>query len=205
MKRQTVRWAVLGAGLTMMLAGCAGTTASPREQPTVTVTVESSPSPTMTAGRTSEPAASGSATKRASRAEAGTTVPIGTEEEADFVSPSGRIWCGITRNRGWCMFPDGMDRTGMPSGKQECRESFGDYQIVEVSPEGVTFQCGGDPGYWAEPGGVGTRWAEGRDVPIVDSMVSLPYGWTLASPRVLCTSARNGVTARWGSCPAWSR
>lgn len=196
MGRWTCLWMLSAGVAAALVTGCTVTFAppalSPVPQPAITVKVELPVSPA------SPPSEIAVAPSVASRSSTTTPRPVATgtsietqAELSNFVSPSGRILCAMTRSRAWCTFPDGMDRNGIPAAEQIC--PGGAVGSVEISPAGLTFLCG-DPGPWAEPGTKTTLWADGYDVGIANGMVRLPYGWTLSTPRASCSSAENGVT-----------
>ncbi|QIK72657.1 hypothetical protein G7070_10730 [Propioniciclava coleopterorum] len=111
-----------------------------------------------------------------------------------FASPTHRILCEVARDRAACTLPLGMNRIGVPSPERVCPGGVGTVSRVEISPTGMTFRCGTVFGPWAEPATSSTRWADGLDVGLTGGMVTLPDGWTLAAPRVYCSSADAGVT-----------
>lgn len=117
------------------------------------------------------------------------------DKYSEFVSPFGRIACAIMADRAWCTFPEGMDRSRLPSAEKACAPDSGPVGSVEVSPTGVNFHCGDVGAIGAPRGRDETRWADGYEGPgLVNGSVMLPYGWNLISSTVACNSAENGVT-----------
>lgn len=200
-RRYPIVWVLVVGSVAALVTGCTLNievpTRTAASQPAMTIT------PTVVSSVTSSPSESPSSPAAPSQTSARTHTPVPApidtsietlEEYSEFVSPSGRIFCGMTRNRAWCTFPDGMDRSSIPPATEVCAPDSGPVGSVEVSPTGVNFHCGDVGAIGAPPNRPETRWADGHNFSLVNGMVTLPYGWTLAAPRVYCVSAENGVT-----------
>lgn len=199
-RRYHMLGALVASSVAASVTGCTVNiqvpTRSDASQPTMAST------PTAVSSVTPSRPASTASHAPPSQASTTTVTPVPTsidtsiytlEEYSEFTSPSGRISCVITRNRAWCTFPDGMDRSNIPHAAEVCAPDSGPVGSVEVSPTGVSFNCGDVGAIGAPPNRPETRWADSHDFDLVNGMVTLPYGWTLATPRVFCTSAENGV------------
>ena len=113
-----VRLAALIVLCVPVLAGCV---VAPR--PTATVTVPEA-SPTITAAATETPVASTTSATPVPPATP-TAVPLTNALDvkqwpnADFASPSGRIWCDVAADQALCHFPNNYKGT-IPGGNQIC-------------------------------------------------------------------------------------
>lgn len=188
MVRRRFRGLVAVGALVLLAAGCAASVPlSPDVDPPGIV---SEAAPTASARARGTPGTQGADAR-------GGPGAVAIEAEAAvsrFASPAHRILCEVARDRAACTLPLGMNRIGVPSPKRVCPGGVGVVSRVEVTPAGMAFRCGTVFGPWAEPATPSTRWADGLDVGLTGGMVTLPDGWTLAAPRVYCSSVDAGVT-----------
>ncbi|MFZ2166110.1 MAG: hypothetical protein WAV45_11665 [Propionibacteriaceae bacterium] len=143
-----------------------------------------------------------STTQKVATASASVPKPAGfriTADTAGFVSPSGRIWCGMTMEGVTCMFPQGMNRAGVPSGRTACPGAWPDFDVNAMYlADAVTFACQEDPPSLPFPGQPDAAWAVGSGYPYVTLMgqpvPTLPYGYSLRLGRFNCESETTGMT-----------
>lgn len=176
------------------LAGCAGTPTAP---PTVTITVTPSASATRTPTTSVAPTSVAPTSGAPSGPPAASVVDVSTWKMADFASPSGRIWCGLSATGALCHFPRGF--TGkIPSGDTVCPGEGLDVTGISTTASGTKYFCSGDPSVFPVKGHDEVKWNLETDFGFVgyDGFVLavLPYGKTLRHGSYQCTSAESGVT-----------
>lgn len=197
---------LVAAGVTgcVLLVGCTPTVEAPPIR-TTPAAASATPVPATTsvpASATPVPATTSAAASASSAA--GRTFPdasgaIAVADTSGFVSPSGRILCGMYSSGVICTFPQGMNRDGVPSGTTVCPESYPDFDVnsMELSTT-ATYRCSGDPPAWPSVGSDDAAWSVGRGFPSIavggDRFLTLPYGQKLKFGRYLCNSETTGVT-----------
>lgn len=187
-----------GAAASASVVTTPGPSVAPTAEPTGTATT--SPAATasgiMTARTTSAPPVTTSVS-------AGPSVPavaardVSAWRKADFASPSGRIWCGLTAEDALCHFPRGFWGT-IPSGEEVCPGEGLDVTGVAVTASGTTYFCSGDPSAFPVRGQDSVAWHTATGYPWVAydgfTLAVLPYGKALRHGAFVCASAENGVT-----------
>lgn len=205
--------------LALTLAGCAGPAPSATVPsatvpsgptapagPSASVTPTGSvvpPSASPTTVPTSASSAPGTSAPATSPGPAGPSVPAGTAldvsawPKADFASPSGRLWCGLTADSALCHFPRGFWGR-IPTGAEICPKEGLDVTGVAVTASGTAYFCSGDPSAFPVRGQDSVAWHGSTGYPFVAydgfTLAVLPYGRTLRHGDYVCASAENGVT-----------
>lgn len=187
-----------GAAASASVVTTPGPSVAPTAEPTGTATT----SPAATAsGITTAPTTSAPAVTTS--APAGPSVPavaardVSAWRKADFASPSGRIWCGLTAEDALCHFPRGFWGT-IPSDEEVCPGEGLDVTGVAVTASGTTYFCSGDPSAFPVRGQDSVAWHTATGYPWVAydgfTLAVLPYGKALRHGAFVCASAENGVT-----------
>lgn len=127
-------------------------------------------------------------------------IDASAHQDADFASPSGRIQCHLDTSMALCIFPVGMNRTGVPDAKSYCPEAYANGFEVNtvVLRASIGWACTEDPWALPYPGIDRTKWADGGSYPTVSgpgwTFVTLPYGMKLRHSDFVCDSETDGVT-----------
>lgn len=175
------------------LAGCAGTPAAP---PTATITV-TPPAPATASAPTTPPTSVAPTSAAPSKPAEASVVDVSTWKKADFASPSGRIWCGLSATGALCHFPRGFAGQ-IPSGDKVCPGEGLDVTGISTSASGTQYFCSGDPSAFPVKGHDEVKWNLETDFGFVGydgfALAVLPYGKTLRHGSFQCTSAESGVT-----------
>ncbi len=170
-----------------LLSGCA---AGPQWRPGPVVVI--TPTPAVTPDTTPEATASGPAVPAP-----GGAVDANTFTNADFASPSGRIWCSLDADEALCHFPKGMDAAAVPSPSEVCPDEGLDVTGVSVQDAAAYF-CSGGTEALPQTNGLRVGWWKGKGLPSVtydkQKLAVLPYGRKLAKGTHVCVSEKAGVT-----------
>lgn len=201
-----------GAAASASVVTTPGPSVAPTAEPTGTATtspaatasgITTAPTTSAPAVTTSAPPVTTSAPPVTTSAPAGPSVPavaardVSAWRKADFASPSGRIWCGLTAEDALCHFPRGFWGT-IPSGEEVCPGEGLDVTGVAVTASGTTYFCSGDPSAFPVRGQDSVAWHTATGYPWVAydgfTLAVLPYGKALRHGAFVCASAENGVT-----------
>jgi hypothetical protein len=130
------------------------------------------------------------------------TLNVSAWDRADFASPSGRIWCALSKTVALCHFPFGFTGS-IPSSAEVCPEDDLDVTGVRVSAKGAEYFCSGDPSSLPEKGADSVNWRNGTGFPWVHydgrDLATLPYGRALRHSGFTCLSEKSGMTCTHGA------
>lgn len=184
MPRSLVVWLIPLA----LLSGCAAGpqwTPSPVVIVTPTPVSDTSPStPDATAPGPDLPDASGA-------------LDANAYANADFASPSGRIWCSLDAGQALCHFPKGMDALTVPPPSEVCPGE--ELAVTGIAVQDVAaYFCSGGVEALPQTNGLRVGWWKGKGLPSVtydkQKLAVLPYGKKLVKGDHVCVSDKAGVT-----------
>jgi hypothetical protein len=118
--------------------------------------------------------------------------------QVDFASPSGGIWCGMAADYALCHIPFDGYKGQQPTTEQICPEEQLDVTGVNVTTDGASWFCSGDPSTMPVKGSTQVAWQKGTGFPFVkydgQTLATLPYDKALRHGDYICRSERSGMT-----------
>jgi len=184
------RVGVVGVILAALLPGCAAATPDWTPGPIIIVSVTPFvpvPSATPTATAPTEPAVP----------DATGALDVSSFESAHFASPTGRIWCALTKDGTRCHFPRGMNTSKVPKPSKVCPGAGLGVTGVSVVRKAEYF-CSGGAQAAPQTNREYTAWWRSTGYPAVtfekQKMATLPYGRKLVHGAFICLSEQSGIT-----------
>ena len=187
------RVGVVGVILASLLSGCAPT--APEWTPGPIITVSVTPSMPVPSARPTATAP----TTPAQPAVPDTTgaLDVSSFESARFASPTGRIWCALSKDWALCHFPRDMNTSKVPKPSKVCPGAGLDVTGVSVTSK-AGYICSGGAEALPQTKGEYTAWWRTTGYPAVtyekQKLATLPYGRKLAHGAFICLSEQSGIT-----------